>query len=80
VYREIHAMPLLNHKNVVRYYSCWVEAIPPNPREIGKIVNSLNSGASKRNLKRGTAERTKPESSDIEEAEDFTLVDASLLE
>jgi len=27
VYREIMALPLLNHKNVVRYFGCWAESI-----------------------------------------------------
>jgi hypothetical protein len=27
VYREIMALPSLNHKNVVRYFGCWVEGV-----------------------------------------------------
>jgi serine/threonine protein kinase len=27
VYREIMALPMLNHKNVVRYFGCWAERI-----------------------------------------------------
>lgn len=27
VYREIMALPSYNHKNVVRYYTCWVEKV-----------------------------------------------------
>ena len=27
VYREIMALPMLNHKNVVRYFGCWAESI-----------------------------------------------------
>ena len=27
VYREIMALPLLNHKNVVRYFGCWAESV-----------------------------------------------------
>lgn len=27
VYREIMALPALNHKNVVRYFGCWAERI-----------------------------------------------------
>lgn len=27
VYREIMALPVLNHKNVVRYFGCWAEKL-----------------------------------------------------
>lgn len=30
VYREIMALPQLNHKNVVRYFGCWAERIDKN--------------------------------------------------
>ena len=43
VYREIHAMPLLNHKNVVRYYSCWVEAVETPDALLRNVVKALNS-------------------------------------
>ena len=31
-------MPRLNHKNIVRYYSSWIEAVEPCVRSITKAV------------------------------------------
>lgn len=41
VYREIHAMPMLNHKNIVRYYSCWVEAVEPSSEALSKTLDMI---------------------------------------
>lgn len=27
VYAEIQTMPQMCHKNIVRYYSCWIESV-----------------------------------------------------
>jgi hypothetical protein len=81
VYREIHAMPLLNHKNVVRYYSCWVEAVETNDSLLRNIVKALNSNGNGKMLgKRKMTQKTKANSSDIEDIPDMTLIDATLLE
>ena len=39
VYREIVALPQLNHKNVVRYFGCWVESV--EPEEESKIQKTF---------------------------------------
>jgi eukaryotic translation initiation factor 2-alpha kinase 4 len=41
VYREIHAMPLLNHKNIVRYYSCWVEPVEVDSEVLKRLQDCL---------------------------------------
>jgi serine/threonine protein kinase len=38
MYKEIQAMPKLNHKNIVRYYSCWIEVVNPCLRSIKKAA------------------------------------------
>jgi N-glycosylase/DNA lyase len=42
VFKEIKAMQFLFHKNVVRYYSCWVEASEPKKKTIEKVVKRIN--------------------------------------
>ena len=34
VYREIMALPQLNHKNVVRYFGCWAESVEPKEEQL----------------------------------------------
>ena len=41
VYREIQAMPMLNHKNIVRYFSCWVEAVEPSKVALAHSLSEL---------------------------------------
>lgn len=41
VYREIYAMPQLSHKNIVRYYSCWIESVSPSDSEIKKYTQQI---------------------------------------
>lgn len=41
VYREIQAMPRLNHKNIVRYFSCWVEAVEPSKVALDSSLSQL---------------------------------------
>jgi hypothetical protein len=42
-------MPKLNHKNVVRYYSCWIEAVEPHIPSINKALRHIQG---KKNLHR----------------------------
>jgi len=31
-------MPKMNHKNVVRYYSCWIEAMEPEGKDLSRAM------------------------------------------
>ena len=31
-------MPKMNHKNVVRYYSCWIEAMEPENKDVTRAL------------------------------------------
>lgn len=68
-------MPLLNHKNVVRYYSCWVEAVETCPKFLKKVVNGLSYN---HHFKSG--QRTKVDSSELDEIQEETLIDTTLLD
>lgn len=59
-------MPMLNHKNVVRYFSCWVEAIQPSPRCINQIIKAVSQGSKYQAM--GSGQRTKPDSSDFDDS------------
>jgi hypothetical protein len=34
-------MPMLNHKNIVRYFSCWVEAVEPSKIALANSLSQL---------------------------------------
>jgi hypothetical protein len=36
-------MPLLCHKNVVRYYSSWIEGVEPSQKTIGIVVKQAEA-------------------------------------
>lgn len=46
-FKEIQAISQLNHKNIVRYYSCWVEPVEPDGNRIQKIVNFIKKKKTK---------------------------------
>lgn len=56
VYREIMALPMLNHKNIVRYFGCWAERVAKNEevliekrvREIQKKIKEQSNLRNKR--------------------------------
>ncbi len=35
-------MPKLNHKHIVRYYSCWIEAVDPHIGTIKKALRQVH--------------------------------------
>lgn len=41
VYREITAISQLNHKNIVRYFSCWIENVEPDMKMANFIKSKL---------------------------------------
>jgi hypothetical protein len=45
-------MPKMNHKNVVRYFSCWVEAVRPNLKAVRKAFKVAEE-RKKRGCKKG---------------------------
>ena len=45
-------MPKMNHKNVVRYFSCWVEAVRPNLKAVRKAFKVAEERR-KRGCKKG---------------------------
>ncbi len=48
VYREIMALPQLNHKNVVRYFGCWVESIDVEEEaKIERVVRNIKNRLAK---------------------------------
>lgn len=50
VYREIGAISQVLHKNVVRYFACWIEAIDPDSEVIDKVVKKIEKRAREKTL------------------------------
>jgi serine/threonine protein kinase len=50
VYREIGAISQVLHKNVVRYFACWIESIEPDHNSISKVVRKIEKRSRLRNL------------------------------
>ena len=41
VYREIVAISKVQHKNVVRYYACWIENQEPKRDTVTRIIKKI---------------------------------------
>lgn len=42
VYREIQAITMLDPKNIIRYYTCWIEALEDGERNVeNRLVQQL---------------------------------------
>ena len=41
VYKEIVAISQVLHKNVVRYYACWIECVSAKEKHINKVCKKL---------------------------------------
>jgi len=50
VYREILAISQVQHKNVVRYFACWIETQQPECSKINKVVKVIEARLKKENL------------------------------
>ena len=57
-------MPKMNHKNVVRYYSCWIEAMEPESKDVTRALRvaqqqrKMKKDASRAQLQSPEAEMT----------------------
>jgi len=43
VYREIMAISQVQHKNIVRYFACWIETVDPNMKQLEKAIKKVES-------------------------------------
>jgi hypothetical protein len=41
VYKEIVAISQVLHKNVVRYYACWIECVSAKEKHINRVCKKL---------------------------------------
>jgi hypothetical protein len=46
-------MPKMNHKNVVRYFSSWIEAVQPDIKAVKKAVRAVEERKREGSLVKG---------------------------